>query len=178
MKPPAEFRSERLLLRRPMSLDAPRIFAAYAQDAAVVRYLTWHPHRSTHDTVAYIEACLDQWDGDVARTYIIDLPDAEAVGAFHLLEQPANAVSVGYVLARPFWGRGYMTEALKVVVDWMHGEPDIWRLWSTCDVDNLASARVMEKAGLSFEGILRRWTIHPNVDPRQPRDCRCYALVK
>jgi RimJ/RimL family protein N-acetyltransferase len=53
----------------------------------------------------------------------------------------------------------------------------MWRVWGVCDVENVGSARVMEKAGLSFEGVLRRHTIHPNVGT-EPRDMRCYAKTR
>jgi len=46
-----------------------------------------------------------------------------------------------------------------------------------CDVDNLASARVLEKVGMSREGVLRRSTMHPNASD-EPRDSYCYAIVK
>ena len=52
-----------------------------------------------------------------------------------------------------------------------------WRIGAVCDVENRASARVMEKAGLEREGILRRWIIHPNVG-FEPRDCFSYAMVR
>jgi hypothetical protein len=53
----------------------------------------------------------------------------------------------------------------------------IFRVWALCDVDNLASARVMEKVGMQREGILRRWILHPNLSD-EPRDVYCYSVVK
>ena len=70
-----------------------------------------------------------------------------------------------------------MTEALRAAARWAMGEPDIWRIGAVCDVENCASARVMEKAGLEREGILHRWIIHPNVGS-EPRDCFSYAMVR
>jgi RimJ/RimL family protein N-acetyltransferase len=70
-----------------------------------------------------------------------------------------------------------MTEALSHVVDWALRQPGIWRIGDVCDVDNLASARVMQKAGLTLEGVARRWAIHPNVS-EAPRDCFSYAKVR
>ena len=46
-----------------------------------------------------------------------------------------------------------------------------------CDVENKASARVMEKAGLEREGMLRHWIIHPNISCK-PRDWLSYAKVR
>jgi RimJ/RimL family protein N-acetyltransferase len=81
------------------------------------------------------------------------------------------------VLARTFWNQGYMTEALKGIVDWGLKRKDIYCVWAVCDVDNLASARVMEKAGMQREGILRRWSVHPNLNDK-PRDSSCFAITK
>ncbi len=89
----------------------------------------------------------------------------------------AHRWELGYVLARSNWGKGYMTEAVKGLVHWAFQQPAIFRVWAVCDVDNLASARVMEKAGMKREGTLRRWSVHPNVSD-EPRDSYCYAIVK
>jgi [ribosomal protein S5]-alanine N-acetyltransferase len=56
-------------------------------------------------------------------------------------------------------------------------QPDVWRIGDVCDVENVGSARVMEKAGLTREGLLRRWMMHPNVSDA-PRDCFIYARVR
>ena len=70
-----------------------------------------------------------------------------------------------------------MTEALLEVVDWAMRQDSIWRIGAVCDIENPASARVMEKAGLRREGILRRWIIHPNIGS-EPRDCFSYAKIR
>ena len=56
-------------------------------------------------------------------------------------------------------------------------QPSIFRIGALCDVENIGSARVMEKAGLVREGILRRWLMHHNVSD-EPRDCLSYARVR
>ncbi len=84
---------------------------------------------------------------------------------------------MGYVLARAYWNRGYMTEAVREVTEWALTQPSILRVWAVCDVENAASVRVLKKAGFQQEGILRRWLIHPDISD-EPRDCYCYAVVK
>jgi ribosomal-protein-alanine N-acetyltransferase len=46
-----------------------------------------------------------------------------------------------------------------------------------CDVENIGSARVMEKSGLVREGLLRRYLVHPSIS-KEPRDCFSYARVR
>jgi RimJ/RimL family protein N-acetyltransferase len=70
-----------------------------------------------------------------------------------------------------------MPEVLTAAAQWAMQQDAIWRIGAICDVENRASARVVEKAGLQREGILRRWIIHPNVSA-EPRDCFSYAMVR
>jgi len=72
---------------------------------------------------------------------------------------------------------GYMTEAVAGIIDWALKQESVYRVWAVCDVENLASAQVLEKAGMQREGILRRWTMHPNRSD-EPRDCYCCAITK
>jgi [ribosomal protein S5]-alanine N-acetyltransferase len=172
---PDTFHTERLLLRPIGFVDAQPIFRHYAQDAEVTRYLTWQPHSAVEQTEAYVEACMA---ASAERTYVIVRREqADVIGAFALRQATHFRLDYGYVLARSEWGKGLMTEALAAVVDWSLRQPGIWRIGGVCDVDNLGSARAMEKAGLTQEGVLRRWILHPNISA-EPRDCFSYAKVR
>lgn len=174
---PERFETPRLILRPIAPADAPAIFAGYAQDPEVTRYLIWRPHRSLDDTHAFIAgalaACVER-----RRTYVLtERGSGRLVGGFELRRPEPHRLGFGYVLARPYWRCGLMTEILSDVVGWAMRQDGIWRIGDVCDVDNPASARVMEKAGLECEGVLRRWIIHPNLGP-EPRDCFSYARVR
>ena len=172
---PDVFQTPRLILRPITPADAMPIFAAYAQDPEVTRFLTWRPHTRIEETQAYIAHCLAT---PMARTYVITARhDAAILGAFNLATTPPGRVDCGYVLARQHWGHGLMPEALAHLARWSLGQPGIWRIGGVCDVANDASARVMEKAGLVREGILRRWSLHPNVSD-EPRDGISFAKVR
>jgi ribosomal-protein-alanine N-acetyltransferase len=174
---PDRFQTARLILRPIAAADAPAILAGYATDPEVVRYLTWEPHRDLADTEVYIAGCLAA-PADAARTYVLLRQTNGALrGAFQLRRPLPHRLDCGYVLARRHWGRGLMSEALTAVADWAMAQPEIWRIGAVCDVDNPASARVMEKAGMQFEGVLRRWLVHPNLGP-EARDCYSYARVR
>ena len=70
-----------------------------------------------------------------------------------------------------------MSEVLTSAVELALALPGIFRVHAICDVENVASARVMEKSGLRREGCLRRYVVHPNVAD-EPRDCWSYAAVR
>ena len=174
---PDVFRTARLTLR-PIALeDAGPIFNGYAQDREVTRLLIWRPHRSCDDTVAYIMGCMAA-PSHLSRTYVLlGRDDHQVRGTIRLGREGPHRLDFGYVLGRPWWGQGLMTEALAEVVRWALYQDTIWRIGAVCDVENVASARVMEKVGLTKEGILRRWIMHPNVSDL-PRDCFSYARVR
>ena len=174
---PDTFQTTRLMLRPIAPEDAGPIFDSYAQDPDVARYVTWRPHRSRNDTTAFIDLCLAT-PADAARTYVlVNRQDRTIRGIFGLRQTAPHRLEFGYALARRWWGQGLMTEALIEVVHWALRQPAIFRISAVCDVENIGSARVMEKAGLAREGVLRRWLVHPNISD-EPRDCFSYARVR
>jgi RimJ/RimL family protein N-acetyltransferase len=137
--------------------DADSIFTGYAQDPEVCRYVPWKPHRSIADTETFLRGAVEALAGTVRSPWVITLPPAdEAIGMIEL--RPANPFStMGYVLRRSAWGQGLTTEGVRAVMAAAFTLPDLWRVSAYCDADNRASARVMEKVGMSLEGRLRRF---------------------
>lgn len=177
MKPPTLIETPRLRLRLPEIADAQAIFEQYAQDTEVTRYLIWQPHQSMEETIQFLKRELAAWQEGTSFSWVITRkPDNQLLGmiAFRIEGYKAN---LGYVLAKAYWGQGYATEAAQSLVNLAMAEPEIYRVWAVCDAENYASARVLEKVGMSFEGVLRRWIMHPNLSA-EPRDCRCYAVAK
>ena len=174
---PETFHTARLKLRPIVPQDAGPIFDGYAQDTTVIRFVIWRPHRSRSDTEAYIAQCIAT-PPDVSRTYVLtDRTDGDVRGTFALRLAAPHRLDCGYALARAWWGRGLMTEVLTEVVNWALSQPLIFRIGAVCDVENIGSARVMEKAGLVREGLLRRWLMHPNISD-EPRDCFIYGRAR
>ncbi|MBA2731467.1 MAG: GNAT family N-acetyltransferase [Acidobacteria bacterium] len=177
MKPPEQIETERLVLRIPSLADTGAIFNSYAQDTEVLRYLTWRPHQNIQETEGFLVGCIIAWDGDARFPYVITLRESgEVIGMIEIRINVYKA-DAGYVLSRQHWGKGIATEALCSLVEWALRQASIYRVWALCDVDNLASAGVLEKVGMEREGLLRRQIVHPNISD-EPRDCYCYAAVK
>jgi RimJ/RimL family protein N-acetyltransferase len=177
MRPPEVLLTKRLILRPPRSSDAAPIFHSYAQEPEVTRYVIWEPHKSVQETERFVADCVTAWEGDVRFPWVISWQETdELIG---MVEMRINGfkADVGYVIARPFWGQGVATEALRPVVKWALEQESIYRVWALCDTENIGSARVLEKVGMQKEGLLRRYSLHPNIS-REPRDSYCYAVVK
>ena len=128
-------------------------------------------------TQEFLVRCQRDWGAGHTFVFAMTLPeDDRAFGAIDMRIEEFQA-SYGYALARSHWGRGYAPRALAALVELALAQPGIWRAWAFCDAENTASARVMEKAGMRFEGLLRRWHVAPNLSD-EPRDCLAYAKVK
>ena len=174
--PPESFLTARLHLRKPRPEDAPLIFAAYAQDPEVTRYLTFRPHREVREAEEAVERFLESWrTGKSYSWLILRRADDQLIGAISARND--QGINLGYALARPFWGHGFMSEALNAVVDWAFSIPSVFRVWAVCDLENVASARLLERNDFRQEGILTKWSLHPNIS-EVPRDCYCYARTR
>jgi ribosomal-protein-alanine N-acetyltransferase len=177
MKPPEILETARLLMRIPVLGDMDAVFQKYAQDEQVTKFLMWRPHENINVTREFICRCIQCWKDEAAFPWVIVCKNSnELVGMFELRVDKYRA-DLGYVIAREYWGNGYATEITKSVIEWTMAQESIYRIGATCDVENLASARVLEKAGMQKEGILRRFTVHPNISD-EPRASYCYSVVK
>lgn len=177
MKPPEIISTERLVLRKPRMEDAPAVFDGWVQDSDVTYFLTWLPHENTGQTQSMLRNAIAAWDGDSRFPYMITLKeDANVIGMIDARIEDSK-ISIGYVMNRAYQSKGYMTEAARAIIDWAFGQPNIYRVYATTDVENFASQRVLEKAGMQREGILRKYIVHPNISS-EPRDSYMYAIVK
>lgn len=177
MVPPDSLQTARLLLRKPRQEDAPLIFRTYGQDEEVTRYLMWRPHNGVEDAEAAVQRFLSGWTSGTRFCWLIFVRESgELVGSI-ATRKDENGVNLGYLLARAYWGRGLMTEAVAAVVQWALGDSSVFRIWAVCDVENRASARVLERTGFLCEGVLKKWSLHPNVSAI-PRDCYSYVQTR
>jgi len=168
-----------LVLRRALPSDATALFEAYAADPVATRWLTIRTVTQVEDTREFLARCQRDWDEGHSFVYALTPPAPQHDRPFGAIDLRIDGfqASYGYALARSHWGRGFASRALRALVDLALARPGIWRAWACCDIGNPASARVMEKAGMSFEGTLRRYHIAPNVSD-EPRDCLVYAKVR
>lgn len=166
----------RLVLRRLSLDDAEAVFTAYAQDPAVSRYTSWAPHGRIDDTRAFLRFYEEGWTHGTVFSWAITCRDDGRLVGISDIRLEGHRAEIGYVLAQSAWGHGYATEAARAVVAWGLAQPGLHRIWAVCDVENKASARVLEKVGMTREGCLRAWAAMPAFSA--PRDVWCYAVVK
>ena len=176
-RPPARILTERLTLRLPEPDDAPAMFDAWSSDPEVTHFLSWRPHERVDQASAHITRSREGWERGDGFVWFLERNDSRAVIG-SIAAWPGHGVALGYVLAKREWSRGFMTESVRVVAEWYLTRAKVARVWATCDPDNRASARVLEKAGFELEGTLRRWEERPNLAIPGPHDALCYSRIR
>ena len=163
--------SGRLLLRPWRDCDAAALFK-YGSDPE------WPPHKSVEESLNVIRTIFSgegMWAVELKET-------SEAIGcvgyltaAHSNLKIEDDECEVGYWIARPYWGKGICTEALRMVVDHCFNVKRFTILWGTFFPDNAASGRVMEKCGFMDTG---REVLCPNLEIGADRPVRVMKMEK
>jgi len=166
---PTELPTERLLLR-PFRLSDIDDVLRYASDPEwAAFYLRAYDRGVTEHMVA--RSVVISWDKEAV--FAIEA-DGRVVGLVSLeVAQESRTAELGYDLARDVWGQGLATEAASAVVDWGFREYGLARIFAEADARNGRSLRVMERLGMTREGVHRRDQIE-----RGEREIARYATLR
>ncbi len=170
--------TERLILRRFTLSDAGAMFANWASDPQVTKYLTWPAHASVEVSRRVLAEWVGSYDDPAYYQWAIvpkesgDMPIG-SMAAVHMNEEIA-LVHIGYCIGRKWWRRGFTSEALKAVMDFFFDQVNANRVEARHDPRNPNSGKVMQKCGMRFEGTLR------SADKNNQGICDAsyYALLK
>jgi len=147
-------RTERLTLREFVPADADRIQRlAGDRDVALNTMNIPHPYpeNAAHEWIA------SQDTKRAAGHHAFAIDDGELVGGIGLRVQPEfERAEIGYWIGKPYWGRGYATEAAAAIIRYGFEELNLQRIYAGYFSRNAASARVMIKNGMKYEGTLRQ----------------------
>jgi RimJ/RimL family protein N-acetyltransferase len=132
---------------------------AGARDVADTTLTIPHPYLDGM-AEAWIGTHADAWERKERVTFAITSEAEGVVGAIALrLILAHRRAELGYWVGRPFWNRGYATEAARAVVRFGFEALGLNRIHASHLTRNPASGRVMAKAGLRFEGIFREHVV-------------------
>jgi len=163
--------TQRLLLRKFSGDDAYDLFE-WGSDPEVLKTLVWNGI-STID-----EAHDNIFNFYLSRPGIFAIQVKESgkcIGCLDIrIDSDNEKTSFGYVLNRNFWGKGYMTEALRAVLEFCFVKLEINRVEANHYITNPASGKVMEKAGMKKEGITRQSVKVKGV----LHDCVLYGILR
>ncbi len=142
--------TERLLLRPPTADDAVRV-SELTTDLEIVRFLARVPYPNTPEQVAsYIATCTDRFEAGGELLFLICLKESGlAVGMLSLrVDETMREAEIGYWIGKAYWGQGLMSEAVTTVANLGMEKLDLKRIHATAAPQNVASLRILRKAGL------------------------------
>ena len=150
--------TKRLVLRRFRIEDAQDMFDNWASDPEVTRYLTWTPHKDVGETKALLTDWTGKYEDGIYFDWAMELKESgKVIGNISAvrIDERTETATIGYCMGKAFWGRGLMPEALKAVMDFLFDAACMNRVEACHDPRNEKSGRVMDKAGMKLEGVLR-----------------------
>lgn len=154
-----ELSTDRLVLRRFTIEDAEDMYNNWANDPEVTKFLTWPTHTSVEVSKSVLSEWISMYDDPLFYNWAIVLKETgHVIGNISVvhIKEATECATIGYCMGRAWWGRGIMPEALGEVIAFLFDEVEVNRIDSCHNVNNPKSGRVMVKAGMKFEGILRQ----------------------
>jgi [ribosomal protein S5]-alanine N-acetyltransferase len=181
LSPPIEFPVEgigdgEIRLRLRSDADVPAL-VAICQDPEIPRW-TRVPENYSEETAHEwaTRATADQQNGAGLHLLVADAETDRLLGSAGIVhvDWEENRCEIGYFLAREERGRGLMTRAVRLLSGWIFDNLPIDRLEIHAEPQNQASGRVAERAGFTFEGVLRSYFVNKG----RRRDAASYSLIR
>jgi len=151
-------KTKRLILR-PLCLNDAQAVYDYSGNRDNTKYVTGLPSCNIEEVREYLSWITDEWNHDSPKYYgfAVILGDRLigeiAIGG----ERGADEVSIGWIIHWDFWNCGYATEAATAIIDLCFNTMGINKITAACDIDNVASRRIMKKLGMKLLNENEPW---------------------
>lgn len=149
--------TERIIMRK-ITIDDVDDMYEYSKDSNVTKYLTWSPHADMVYTLEYVNYLQSRYrSGDFYDWGVTLKESGKMIGTcgFTRFDYANNSAEIGYVLNPRFHGLGIATEVTARVIEFGFETLGLNRIECKFMIENAASRRVMEKNGMTFEGVRR-----------------------
>jgi RimJ/RimL family protein N-acetyltransferase len=153
-----ELAAERVVVRRFTPADLPA-FAAYRSDPEIARYQSWEspfPVERAERMLAELAATHPDTPGEWYQFAVALRGSGELIGdcAAHTLAADPRQAEIGFTFAPASQGRGYATEAVRRLLEYLFRELGKHRVSANCDDRNVRSAALLRRVGMRREGLL------------------------
>ena len=168
--------TERLILRKITLEDVEDMFS-YGSNEEVSKYVTWDTHKTISDTKEFVDFVLTRYENNQVSPWGIEYKEnGKLIGTIDFISWQVkhNSAEIGYVISQDYWGKAITTEAAHEVITFGFDHMDLVRIQARCLVENIGSSRVMEKAGMSYEGVIRKAAFIKG----QHRDLKIYSILR
>ena len=170
--------TKRLTLRKFDITDAEDMFDNWANDDDVTKYLSWLPHENIEETKDIIKTWIEDYkDPEVYNWAIVPKKYGKVIGSITVvgMSNDKERCEIGYCLSKSYWNQGITTEALKAIIAYLINNVGFTRVQAKHDIDNPSSGKVMLKAGMKYEGRLRKYNKN---NQGELVDCDMYSILE
>ncbi|MFA9559492.1 GNAT family N-acetyltransferase [Evansella sp. AB-rgal1] len=170
--------TERLLLRKMESADTQKAFNHWLSDERVSDNRVSAAHKTVPETMERIEKIVRNYvRKDFCWWAIERKVDSELIGEIDLydFDKSTGNCEVSYTIGYKWWNQGCGTEALRAVMEFGFRHMNIHKIAAAHNIDNPASGKVMGKAGMVQEGIIRHKIRNAK---NQYKDCAVFGILQ
>ena len=170
--------TERLILRRMELSDTQKVFDHWLSDERISENRVNSEHKTVSETTDRVTKIVgDYVNKDFCWWAIERKADGELIGEIDLydFDNTTGNCEVSYSIGYEWWNQGYATEALRAVVEFGFIHMNIHKIAAAHNTDNPASGKVLVKAGMVQEGIIRHMICNAK---SQYKDCTIYGILQ
>jgi ribosomal-protein-alanine N-acetyltransferase len=169
-------RTKRLILRRIILDDAEELFE-FCKDPDLFRYIGGRAHKTKAESENFIRDIENKYTKrEILPWGLVYKENNKLIGdcAFLLWSEQPHRAELDYLLSKSYWNQGLMTEAVKELIRFGFEKLRLERIQAMSEIANAASIRVMEKSGMTFEGVLRNYITHEG----KSLDMKMYSIIR
>ncbi len=170
--------TERLILRKINLNDVSSMYNNWATDSKTTYTVMWDVHKSIDDTINLINMWIKEYELEHTYRWVVELKDnKQIIGTIDLVNKSIRheRCEIGYCYGSKWWNKGYATEALKAVIDYLKNKVGFKVICAEHLPSNPASGRVMEKSGMTMEAVLKNRYINKNTLKHE--DAIVYSII-
>lgn len=137
----------RMVLRRFCEEDAEPMYRRIGADPAMSKYSGWNPYATPEMAAETVRRFIESYADEHSYSWVMDVDDV-LIGTIGAYDYTGDRIEVGISVVPAWQGRGYATEALKKVLEYLTENEGIGCVTAWCASENVGSRRAMEKAGM------------------------------
>lgn len=171
--------TKRLSLRLISLNDANNVYREILGNKERLHFLDWYYAADINEAKTYVENIINSYSKEYYFFWVIEEKVTQKfVGCIFVCNSDISKrlAEIEYVASDKMQGHGYITESLNKIIDFLIKEVGYYRIEGVCNIENKASARVLENAGMFLEGTLRGRALNLNEDGN-PGDLKMYSFI-
>lgn len=149
--------TERIILRK-FTLDDAKDMFEYSSVPEVSKFVPWETHKTIDDSKGFINYILKQYEDSKLAPWAIELKqNGKVIGTIDFVAwYPQHyRAEIGFILSKEHWGKGLIPEAANKVIQFGFENMELNKIKAPCMVENVQSQRVLQKLGMTLEGIMK-----------------------